>query len=89
MPAVIKSNPMPRPGPTPMTRPTLPASAPPSARSGSNTRSVKGPAQSAARGMADQAIMPLTAKTRPCTAGATLLCQSDWLVPVMTEVANR
>ncbi len=79
---------MPRPGPTPSTRPALPARAPPASIAGLNTRAANGPAEKSPIGTVNWAIMRRTAKTLPWTSCGVLLCQIAWLEALITGIVT-
>src|SRR5206468_2768359 len=70
--------PMPRPGPVPMTAPTVPASGPPGASSGSNNLAPYGAITANPSGSVDQAISVLIANTRPWKRCGTF----TWMIVV-------
>src|SRR6185312_8987235 len=67
--------PMPRPGPTPITLPTLWARLPPGISMGLKTLSARGPALKSPRGVVNWAITRRMENTRPWTSGGVLVCQ--------------
>src|SRR5215472_17028938 len=88
-PASRNMKPMPRPGPVPMTLPTLPASAPSAASSGLKTWSASGPATTATIGTVDQATMRTVAMTLPCIPDGTVACQMAALAALMSGRQNE
>ncbi len=65
---------MPRPGPVPMSAPTVGASAPLSRSSGSSTAAAYGATRPKPTGSVDQAMRVFIANTRPWNRCGTLTC---------------